>query len=937
MGVRSRSARVGVAPSRSRSEGGPSGDHNDGDDEICISSDEEHRHSSFLSIPVKNTDLKEKLLVRRNTVGHLGSGATTGVTAGAGAGVLPILHSQRKKQEQRERRRSSVLQSLAMLDVMGEDDSDSNTYNKNCGASRSDSNRAAHADAEAELELHAETAAMQLSRPQGRYLRRGSVTKHRLQPDVSAIQPTPTATPTRSRTPQDEIDYYGYASDSYGYTSDTNDSHSHAHALKSNRLQQKNKDSRRSSLLSSEMTPSDALQHAQTPPITTQRTRYPRRGSVTRHKLQAEVDSMQPTSHHHADENDYGSDLDYGYNDDNASVASMPPLSSSATLSSDALPPRQRYSRRGSVTKFSLDQYLQKPDTGAGRPKGQDKTNRSGLEMDYGYNDDNASVVSLPPLSSSASFSSDALPTRQRYLRRGSVTKFSLDQYMQKSETGTAGLRGQEEASRRTGADSGYSDDNASIVSMPPLSSSASFSSDALPPRQRYLRRGSVTKFSLNQSHKPSNNTGDLQPDYGDTTQQTSACKVATAAVPSKTNFAAVNIDGEEDSDSDIDDRRKPKLGDDDYSENLEDSGRFARRSIHISSDGDDEQLPNIADSKRPPLPRALSGTSNKQSKVKKKPTPSKHPKNELEDDSDHTKKRMTTEQEFHPRPTNNLKKALEDDSGHIKKSWYSQPAASRRDSVSSIDSESSDAEFGLEIVEPQPKPRSPPKLPPSMRNTVGTATQQVSPPHSRASCDAKTTIDGNISTMSSSSLDDLSSHTGLSDDEDEVHNPSQAFQSKKRQLRARRSSIVGIPSNDSGYSSLDEISSHLDEEADAPKKTKMRARRSSIVGIPSVDPSVSPNNPGEAPMSTKPTLSGHGETVKNKKKVTTKTSTKTKKASMSHSKARPDEIITMVGAANTTTNGRRGCMKSDNAVRLPKKVRFGHLVITEFPIILGE
>jgi len=73
--------------------------------------------------------------------------------------------------------------------------------------------------------------------------------------------------------------------------------------------------------------------------------RYLRRGSVTKHKLDAEVDGMQPTAREKVggDESDYGSDYDSGCD--------------------VQVKEARRYLRRGSVTKYSLDS---KPDKGRG-------------------------------------------------------------------------------------------------------------------------------------------------------------------------------------------------------------------------------------------------------------------------------------------------------------------------------------------------------------------------------------------------------------------------------------------------------------------------------------------------------------------------------------------------------------------------------------------
>ncbi|KAL3916448.1 MAG: hypothetical protein SGILL_005173 [Bacillariaceae sp.] len=113
--------------------------------------------------------------------------------------------------------------------------------------------------------------------------------------------------------------------------------------------------------------------------------RYMRRGSVTRHKLEADKVSIQPTDRSAADESDYGSDYDSGVD--------------------AAEKQRRRYLRRGSVTKHKLEADM----------KGMQPTQRAagGAESDYGSDYDSGV--------------DEAEKARRRYLRRGSVTKYSLD------------------------------------------------------------------------------------------------------------------------------------------------------------------------------------------------------------------------------------------------------------------------------------------------------------------------------------------------------------------------------------------------------------------------------------------------------------------------------------------------------------------------------
>jgi hypothetical protein len=109
-----------------------------------------------------------------------------------------------------------------------------------------------------------------------------------------------------------------------------------------------------------------------------------RRGSVTKHKLEADTIGMQPILRV-TDESDYGSDYDSGVE--------------------EAEKQRRRYLRRGSVTKHKLEadaegmQPFQRASARAESDRGNDYD--SGMD--------------------------EAEEMRRRYLRRGSVTKYSLD------------------------------------------------------------------------------------------------------------------------------------------------------------------------------------------------------------------------------------------------------------------------------------------------------------------------------------------------------------------------------------------------------------------------------------------------------------------------------------------------------------------------------
>eukprot|EP00539_Tryblionella_compressa_P019872 CAMPEP_0178857760 /NCGR_PEP_ID=MMETSP0747-20121128/304_1 /TAXON_ID=913974 /ORGANISM="Nitzschia punctata, Strain CCMP561" /LENGTH=815 /DNA_ID=CAMNT_0020524013 /DNA_START=244 /DNA_END=2691 /DNA_ORIENTATION=+ len=181
-------------------------------------------------------------------------------------------HRQHEKRKTaKSNRRNSILKSLTVLDI---DDDDNDPFSTTPNSNNMDP--------------------QQQGQPRTRYMRRGSVTKHKLDADLIGMQPT-----SRNSTGGDESDY--------GSDYD-------------------------SGLDEEEKARVRALRSA-----TPGRGRYMRRGSVTKHKLDADMMGMQPTemASRPGDESDYGSDYDSGFDEEQKA--------------------QRRYRRRGSVTKYSLD------------------------------------------------------------------------------------------------------------------------------------------------------------------------------------------------------------------------------------------------------------------------------------------------------------------------------------------------------------------------------------------------------------------------------------------------------------------------------------------------------------------------------------------------------------------------------------------------------
>jgi hypothetical protein len=292
--------------------------------------------------------------------------------------ILRNRQREREKQEERSERRSSVLKSLAVLGIGDDDDDDIETF---CFDSKPARRRR---NSRHSLEDNLSGCEAR----KGRYLRRGSVTKHKLNAEVSGIQPN-------SRCVGGEGDETDYGSD---YDGDSvNDT-----ARKKPSL---------------------------------------RRGSVTKYVLDAKVSGIQPNSRcvgGEGDESDYGSDYDGDSVNDTAR--------------------KKPYLRRGSVTKYVLDAKVDEIQPNSRCVGGE------GDESDYGSDYDGDSV--------------NDTDRKKPYLRRGSVTKYVLDAKVDEIQPNSRCVGGE-------GDESDYGSD---------------YDGDSVNDAERkrpYLRRGSVTKYVL--------------------------------------------------------------------------------------------------------------------------------------------------------------------------------------------------------------------------------------------------------------------------------------------------------------------------------------------------------------------------------------------------------------------------------------------------------
>jgi hypothetical protein len=213
--------------------------------------------------------------------------------------------------------------------------------------------------------------------------------------------------------------------------------------------------------------------------------------------------------------------VDYGYGDE----ATCAPAAKTAVY----CPPHtsaggelrtQRSIRRGSVTKYSLDEDSgeacmptkeESPPYCAGGELRKHRSIRRGSLTNYSLDGDGDEACPTPGKTEPSSHCARGELRKQRSIRRGSVTKYSLDRYG--GEAWTPGKaepdygeddndyeRHYAEASSRCVVDYGYGDEAACA----PPAKTAEYcpphtSAGGEPRKPRSIRRGSVTKYSLDE------------------------------------------------------------------------------------------------------------------------------------------------------------------------------------------------------------------------------------------------------------------------------------------------------------------------------------------------------------------------------------------------------------------------------------------------------
>ena len=235
-------------------------------------------------------------------------------------------------------------------------------------------------------------------------------------------------------------------------------------------------------------------------------------------------------------------------------------------------------------------------------------------------------------------------------------------------------------------------------------------------------------------------------------------------------------------------------------------------------------------------------------------------------------------------------------------------------------------------------------------------------PAAASASASAALAGDGGDKGADVQSINDISSScTGFNRNDHEEQQQQQldgddsnhSHGSRRSMMRARRTSIVGVPAaaaaaagaaGDGGEtitnSSIpNDISSQAGSDDDDIETTfsrrteRRRVRRTSIVGISGgaiVDVSLSHSARR---------MEGQG-TVKPVKSHKSHNGAKTSSVTINHSKSRASTVRSSSLSASEKNGAARGCLKASSLLergKIPKCVRFGHLVIQEFPIILGE
>ena len=161
--------------------------------------------------------------------------------------------------------------------------------------------------------------------------------------------------------------------------------------------------------------------------------------------------------------------------------------SQSLSVGGEAPPRKERYRRRGSVTKFSLDDQQ---EDGSSREFDDSSATKSSIGVDSVQSD--TSVLQ----------NSGSSTSTRRYHRRGSVTKFSLEATQE--EQAKQPERRPKLLPKLPKVQKGFDDNDVSLSSF----GGDSVQSDNVPPG-RFRRRNSVTKFSLESTteHVPKKDT----------------------------------------------------------------------------------------------------------------------------------------------------------------------------------------------------------------------------------------------------------------------------------------------------------------------------------------------------------------------------------------------------------------------------------------------
>jgi hypothetical protein len=503
-----------------------------------------------------------------------------------------------------------------------------------------------------------------------------------------------------------------------------------------------------------------------------------------------------------------------------------------------------KYLRRGSVTKHRLEANVTDLQPSSSSTECKTKTKK---ESENGSNCDQRNGEKEQE---------ECMKPHPRYMRRGSVTKHKLEA----NATGLQPSSSSSSSSSSTECKTKTMKESENGRDYDQIRNGEKEEEECKKPNPRYMRRGSVTKYSL-----AGPVTNDMQPDhtrhqpkarmrlppvptnsFGKDSDTASAMTIigipscsscssaaapsAAAAAPSSPRrapaAAAVGRPRLK--------KRQPQPGDDDYSENLEDSGRFSTRSINIFMDDDEEEDKDYPSN-------SLKDSGNL-------------------DDSGHSRFRPSSLFQTLKTKTKLKKNALEDDSGHT-----GNNEAKRRDSNSSRNSDDgSSVEFEDDSTvakvsttkPPQPsspkqKQKRPPKLPPTS-----------SPPKK-----------------------------------------TKAFGLHRINSKAKMAKRRSEPSQSEGDASSTRSAEDAAEVAVAPsKKISTIRKRASSLSSRSKRPSSKPSKASST--TTIPTLST------------------------------PTASVLLL-----QNNNIKGILKKDG--RSPsankKMLRFGNLVITEFPIILGD